>query len=211
MKTLVNFLVDRSGSMSNLRSDVIGGFNELIKKQKAEGNDCLVSFCKFDNEYEEVFSLVPLAEVRELTDEDFVPRGGTALIDSLGRNITEVGAKLKAMEVSERPDQVLFVLITDGQENSSHEMSKKEVFEMVSHQRDNYSWEFMFIGANQDSIAEASAYGFRPNMSANFAATSSGTAAVYGTTCDIMTRSATHSVGSLNISSEDRTRMMKRD
>lgn len=170
--TEIIFVVDRSGSMASIAQDMVGGFEAFIEKQKETPGECRVTMVQFDDRYEVSYTARPLAEVKSL---DLVPRGMTALLDAVGRCIQETGSRLAALQESERPSQVLFVIITDGAENVSKEYNRARVFDMISTQRSTYSWEFVFLGANQDSIATATSMGISGTNAVTFSATHGGT------------------------------------
>jgi Mg-chelatase subunit ChlD len=164
-------VLDRSGSMESIKNDMIGGFNTFIAEQKKLPGECLVTLTQFDTEYDIVYSGKPLKDVPGL---ELVPRGSTALLDAVGRTINDVGARLKATAEDQRPERVLFVIVTDGQENVSHEFTITAINQMVTHQRDKYKWEFVYLGANQDSFAEAQKLGI--HIAQNFKADAMGVA-----------------------------------
>lgn len=170
--THIVFVVDRSGSMTAIAKDMVGGFKTFIEEQKKLPGECCVSLITFDSAYEVQYKSKPLAEVGELVLE---PRGSTALLDAMGKTIYDVGTMLASMNEEDRPSQVLFIVITDGQENSSREYTSKQVFDMITHQREKYSWEFIYLGANQDAIATASSLGISTTNSVTYDATSRGT------------------------------------
>lgn len=172
-------ILDRSGSMSNLVEDTIGGFNSFIKEQKKIEGDANVTLVIFDDSYEVVYSGVDIKEVPELTDSVYFARGMTALLDAVGKTINEVGARLKNTPESERPENVLFLITTDGMENSSSEFTGSQIAEMVKHQEDKYSWEFVFLGANIDAFGVGDSYGFAGTNTMNFNATKDGVAVLY--------------------------------
>jgi hypothetical protein len=150
--TKIVFVIDRSGSMVTVASDMIGGFNMFIKTQKANNvGECRVSFNQFDDVYEEVYKNLEIKDVPDLTNKTFVPRNSTALYDGIGRTINNVGDELSKMAEDDRPEKVLVVILTDGQENASREFNCSKVKDMIKHQTDVYKWEFVYIGANQDS------------------------------------------------------------
>ena len=149
------FVLDRSGSMSGLAADTIGGFNELIEKQKKIEGCAYVTTVLFDHEYEVLLDHVALEEVAPLTDKEYFARGSTALLDAVGRTIDAVGARLAATAEEERPEHVVFVITTDGMENSSREYTAQRVRGMIEHQQQKYSWQFVFLGANMDAVSEA--------------------------------------------------------
>ena len=172
--TDITIVLDRSGSMDVVRADTIGGFNAFLAEQKAEPEAANLSLFQFDNLYETVHSVRPLQDVPELTPQTFVPRGSTALLDAIGRTINETGARLAAMPEAERPGKVLLVIMTDGEENSSQEFTRPQIFDMITHQRDVYNWQIAFIGANQDAIAVGASIGIPASNSLNYAHTGEG-------------------------------------
>jgi hypothetical protein len=179
MKTDITMLLDRTGSMAAVREDTVGGFNTFLAAQQQEPGECLFSLVQFDDiDPQEVIRVAkPIREVPPLTD--FQPRGATPLLDALGRAIVRTGERLKALPERARPEKVIFVILTDGQENASREYSRAKVFEMITHQREVYKWEFVFLGSNQDAIQEALTIGIPRTTSLSYAADSHGTAAAY--------------------------------
>lgn len=178
------FVLDRSGSMSGLAADTIGGFNELIEKQKKIEGDAYVTTVLFDHEYEVLHDHVALGEVAPLTDKEYFARGSTALLDAVGRTINAVGARLAATPDEERPEHVVFVITTDGMENASREYTAKQVREMVEHQQQKYSWQFVFLGANMDAVSEARNLGISAKYAANFTPTGRGVNRMYAKALD---------------------------
>lgn len=176
--TSVNFVIDKSGSMFHTASDVIGGFNRFIKDQKLVPGDCSVSLTFFNNRAEVIYAAKPISEVPDLTEGTYVPGGGTAFYDALGSSIKEVGKKLESFKEEDRPGKVIFVILTDGYENCSRDYNKNQVIEMIKHQQEVYSWDFIYIGANLDSEEEAKALGFT-GSSLNYDPTSRGTEEAY--------------------------------
>lgn len=166
-------VLDRSGSMVTIRADMEGGFDSFIDEQRKLSGECTVTLVQFDHLYESVYAGKALADVPPLRLE---PRGMTALLDAIGRTIQVTGSRLSGTPETERPERVLFVIISDGQENASHEFSAERIVAMVRHQTDRYSWQFVYLGANQDAIAEAAKMGI--SVAANFQANAAGTAQV---------------------------------
>ena len=157
--TDITLLLDRTGSMASIASDVIGGVNTFIETQKkAEGraNFTLVQFDSQDPQ-EVVFDAVDIASVEGL--KDYQPRAWTPLLDALGLCIVRTGERLAAIDESQRPAQVIFVVFTDGLENASKEYNKAQVRQMIDHQKNTYNWDFIFMGANIDTFAEAGSVG----------------------------------------------------
>mgnify|MGYP001823128215 CR=1 FL=1 len=163
--TDITLVVDRSGSMEAVREDAEGGINSFIKGQAGEPGEALLTLVQFDTEYEFVHRGIPIQEVPRYSLE---PRGMTALLDAMGRAIEETGSRLAAMEESERPGLVIFVVMTDGHENSSRAFTKEQSRRMTEHQRTVYNWQFTYLGANQDSFAEAGSMGFNRSGVADF-------------------------------------------
>ena len=174
--THVSMLLDRSGSMASIKNDTIGGVNSFIQEQKKLPGEMTLTLCQFDTEYDTINDAVNIQSVKPLTDENFVPRGPTALLDSAAKLIIETGKKIADMPEEKRPERVMVVIITDGEENASREQSLKSLADMVKHQEEKYGWQFLYIGANQDSFTEAGKMGMR---GVNYAANTRGTAAMY--------------------------------
>ncbi len=154
--TDITLVIDRSGSMASIRDDAEGGVNSLISQQAQLDGEALVTIVEFDTTYEVVVSGQPAGTTPPY---NLHPRGATALLDAIGRGINETGSRLRDMPEAERPGLVLFVIVTDGKENSSREFTKARVKEMVEHQQDVYQWQFTFLGADQDAFAEAGELG----------------------------------------------------
>ena len=173
------FILDRSGSMSGLESDTIGGFNSLIEKQKKQDGDCYVSTVLFDNESEVLHDRVKLSDIQPMTDRDYTVRGCTALIDALGGAIRHIGNIHKYARPEDVPAHTLFIITTDGMENASHIYSAEEVKKMIERQREKYGWEFLFLGANIDAVETAKRYGISEDRAVNYHADSEGTAVNY--------------------------------
>lgn len=151
------FILDRSGSMSGLEKDTIGGFNSLIQKQRKEKGKCYVSCVLFDDVQEVIYDRVPLNEVKKMTQKQYYARGCTALLDAMGGAIHHIGNVHKYSK--EEIGKTLFIIITDGLENSSKRYTYVTIKQMVERQKEKYGWEFIFIGANMDVIQEANKFG----------------------------------------------------
>jgi hypothetical protein len=173
-ETDVTVILDRSGSMESIASDVIGGFNGFLAEQQRQAGDCRLSLIQFDDQYEVVYAGQPIAHAPHLAEDTFQPRGCTALLDAIGRTIDSTGARLAALPENERPDRVMLVIITDGLENASTDFTRERVFAMISTQRDVFQWSFLFLAANQDAIAEGAHMGIGAEESLSFSATGAG-------------------------------------
>ena len=163
--TDITLVVDRSGSMQERREDAEGGVNAFIQSQAQEPEKALLTLVQFDTEYEILHRGVPIAGVPEYRLE---PRGMTALLDAVGRAINETGTRLSKLKEADRPGLVIFVVTTDGLENSSREFTKAQIKEMIEHQQSKYGWHFTFLGANQDAFAEGGAMGMKAGAVANY-------------------------------------------
>ncbi len=173
------FILDRSGSMSGLESDTIGGFNSMIEKQKKQEGGCYVSTILFDDEIEVLHDRVKLVDIPKMTDRDYTVSGCTALIDAIGSAIHHLGNIHKYARPEDVPEHTMFVIITDGQENASHRYSSEQVKKMIERQKEKYGWEFLFIGANIDAVETARQYGINKDRAVNYNADSKGTHILY--------------------------------
>lgn len=175
--TEIIFLLDRSGSMSGLESDTIGGFNSFIKKQCSLGRTHLTTIL-FDDKYEILHNGVDASTVT-LTEKEYYTRGSTALLDAIGKTIIDVGFRLSHLIESEYPSKVIFVITTDGLENSSKEYTYEKVKQMISRQKEVCNWEFIFMGANIDVAEESHKLGINPTMAFSYRSSSEGTKRMY--------------------------------
>jgi len=173
------FILDRSGSMGGLERDTIGGFNAMIEKQKKQEGCCYVSTVLFDNVSEVLHDRVKLADVPEMTDNDYTVRGCTALIDAIGGAIHHIGNIHKYARAEDVPEHTMFIITTDGQENASHRYTSDQVKKMIERQKKKYGWEFLFIGANIDAVETASHFGISSDRAVNYNADSEGTHILY--------------------------------
>jgi Mg-chelatase subunit ChlD len=171
-------VVDRSGSMLVTRSDAEGGLRHFLERQKQVPGEARITLYRFNDVVERVFEAKSIGEVSE-SDLVIEPSGMTALLDAMGRAIDEVGARLEKTPEGERPSKVFVVTVTDGEENRSIKFTHKDVFDRVSVQRQAFSWEFVFIGANQDAIKTGRTIGVPAAQSLSYAATAKGTQGVY--------------------------------
>ena len=153
--THIAFILDRSGSMDSMAKEAIGGFNAFIEEQLKEPGTAKLSLILFDHEYSPLITSADLADIPPLTDETYVPRGMTALLDAMGRTIDDLGKSLADLPEDERPGQVIVVTLTDGYENSSHDYTHEKVAKLIKQQRETYNWEFLFLGADVESVEYA--------------------------------------------------------
>ena len=173
------FILDRSGSMGGLEKDTIGGFNAMIRKQKAEAGEAYVSTVLFDNVSEVIHDRVSLDKIPELTQDTYYVRGCTALLDAVGSAIHHIGNVHKYAREEDRPEKTVFVITTDGMENASREYSYERVRKMIERQKEKYGWEFLFLGANIDATREAARFGIGEDRAATYHADRQGTAIIY--------------------------------
>ena len=182
--TDITILLDRSGSMDLIKTDTIGGFNNFLRGQKEAGENAAISLVQFDKHNgvlytDRVTDAQPITAAPELTGTTIIPRGWTPLLDAVGSTIEATGIRLAAIPEADRPDKVVFVVITDGHENASTEYTSEMVRRMVSQQEDTYTWQFIYLGANVDEFAEAQQIGIGRGMSAGYSADRAGTKRTY--------------------------------
>ena len=173
--TEVVFILDRSGSMSGLETDTIGGFNSMIAKQKKEEGEAYISTVLFDDTCEVLYDRVPVNKVEPMNDNQYYVRGCTALLDAIGGAIHHIGNVHKYAREEDRPEKTLFIITTDGMENASRQYSYEKVKEMVERQKEKYGWEFLFLGANIDAIDVAGKFGIDSNRALNYVSDHKGT------------------------------------
>ena len=162
------FILDRSGSMSGLEKDTIGGFNSMLEKQKQEPGQAYVSTYLFDNTAELIHDRVPVKDVPAMTEKVYFVRGCTALLDAIGQAIDHIKAIHRYARPEDVPEHTLFVITTDGMENASHHYSADRVKAMIEHEKEKYGWEFLFLGANIDAVATASHIGIGADRAVSF-------------------------------------------
>lgn len=185
------FILDRSGSMSGLEKDTIGGFNSMLEQQRKEPGDALVSTVLFDNIAEVIHDRVSIAQVPNLTEKDYFVRGCTALLDAVGGAIQHIGNIHKYARREDVPEKTLFIITTDGMENASRCYSYEKVRKMIARQKERYGWEFLFLGANIDAVAEAGRFGIDESMAANYHCDAAGTALNFSVLSEAITHTRT--------------------
>ncbi len=173
--TEIVFILDRSGSMSGLEADTIGGYNSLIEKQKNEEGEAYISTVLFDDTCEVLHDREHLDKIKPMTNKEYYVRGCTALLDAIGGAIHHIGNVHKYARKEDVPEKTLFIITTDGQENSSRRYSYEKVKHMVERQKKKFGWEFLFLGANIDAIAEAKRFGIKEDRAVNYHCDSQGT------------------------------------
>ena len=177
--TEIVFILDRSGSMAGLEEDTIGGFNAMIRKQRREEGQAVVSTVLFDNHTEVIHDRIDIHNISPMTRKEYYVRGCTALLDAVGKSIRHIANIRKYAREEDRPEKTVFVITTDGMENASREYSYEKVRRMIEHEKEKYGWEFLFLGANIDAAKEAARFGITEDRAANYHADSQGTAVIY--------------------------------
>lgn len=173
------FILDKSGSMSGLEKDTIGGFNSLLEKQKKVEGQAIITTVLFDHGYEVLHNRLPIEKVSSITEKEYRIGGSTALLDAIGISILSTKENYIKTPDEERPEKVLFVITTDGMENASREFHYPEIKAMIEHQKQAFDWEFIFLGANIDAEAEARKFGIHRDRVSNYNADHMGTSAHY--------------------------------
>lgn len=184
--TDITVLLDRTGSMENMVTEVIGGYNSFVKDQRTGQGKAVITLIQFDsmNQHEVVYEAVDVKKAKLLDKTTYVPRAATPLRDALGSAIVSTGERLESMPEAARPSKVVFVVFTDGLENCSKEYTQQQIKDMVDHQTNVYNWQFVFMGAKIDAFAQGADLSFAAMntlqvgdgevaMAASFAATSS--------------------------------------
>ena len=183
--TEIVFILDRSGSMSGLEADTIGGFNSMIEKQKKTEGEALISTVLFDSTSEVLYDRVNIRTIRPMTDNDYTVRGCTALLDAIGGAIHHIGIVHKYARPEDVPEHTLFVITTDGMENASRFYTSDRVKQMIERQKQKYGWEFLFLGANIDAVETARRFGIGADRAVNYHSDSAGTRLNYEAICAV--------------------------
>ena len=177
--TEIVFILDRSGSMSGLEDDTIGGFNSMIRKQQGEAGEAIISTVLFDNCTQVIHDRMDIRKIEPMTRNDYYVRGCTALLDAVGKAIHHIGNVHKYAREEDRPEKTLFVITTDGMENASRTYSYEKLKAMIQRQKEKYGWEFIFLGANIDATREAARFGIHEDRAVNYHADHRGTEVIY--------------------------------
>ena len=175
------FILDKSGSMAGLETDTIGGFNSMLKKQKEEAGQCRVTTVLFDNRYTLLHDRIDIQAISPITEKEYCVGGSTALLDAIGRTIGKIADVQR-----NTAEEVIFVIITDGEENASREFSAEKVRNLVSREKEQHGWEFLFLGANIDAVVTAGRFGIGPDRAAEYVSDAEGTALNYAVMNDVV-------------------------
>lgn len=186
--TEIIFIIDKSGSMAHLAGDTIGGFNGFIESQKALEGKATLTTVLFDTTWKILHDGIDIHEVKAMTSMDYIAGGGTAMLDAIGEIINRVQDRHDELG-AEKPEEVLFVITTDGEENSSRTFNKTQIEKMIKHQTNGHGWKFMFLGANMDAVKEAESIGISKNFATNYDYCAQGVCDTF-TTLNCVTTSA---------------------
>ena len=178
-RTHIEFVLDRSGSMQSIKSDIEGGFDAFIGGQRTQPGECTVSLAQFDQQYEVVYTERPVADVPAL---DLQPRGGTAMLDAIGRSIITLGERLAALPEDARPGVVIMAIMTDGMENASREWTHAALKSLIEQQTRDYNWQFLYMGADQDAVEVGTGIGIPATRALTYGRDSSQVAMAAGAT-----------------------------
>ena len=169
------FILDKSGSMSGLEKDTIGGFNSMLDQQRKVDGECVITTVLFDNRYELLHDRIDIRAVQPITGKEYFVGGSTALLDAIGKTIHKIGAVQKNTTEDYRAEKVMFVIITDGEENASRNYSSMQIREMIQRQKERYDWEFIFLGANIDAVETAGRFGIDADRAVDYVPDGEGT------------------------------------
>jgi hypothetical protein len=179
--THITVILDRTGSMESIRDDTIGGFNAFLSKQRAEPGTATLTLVQFDSQdpYEVIHRFRPIDQIPELTRETFVPRASTPLLDALGRGINDLERSLAELSEEARPSKIVFVVVTDGRENSSREFTKSQIEKMVKEKSEKEDWQFVFLSADLSAFADAMGVGINIDAVLIYERTGEGSASAW--------------------------------
>ena len=169
------FILDKSGSMSGLEKDTIGGFNSMLEQQRKVDGECVITTVLFDNRYELLHDRIDIRTVQPITGKEYFVGGSAALLDAIGRTIHKIGTAQKNTAEAYQAEKVMFVIITDGEENASRHYSSMQIREMIQHQKERYGWEFLFLGANIDAVETAGRFGIDADRAVDYVPDGDGT------------------------------------
>lgn len=169
------FILDKSGSMSGLKKDTIGGYNAMLEQQRKVDGECVITTVLFDNRYELLHDRIDIRAIQSISEKEYSVGGSTALLDAIGKTIHKIGTAQKNTAEDYRAEKVMFVIITDGEENASRHYSSVQVKEMIQRQKERYGWEFIFLGANIDAVETAGRFGIGADRAVDYVPDGEGT------------------------------------
>ena len=204
--TYVAILIDRSGSMNTIKDDIMGGLKTFASEQRKVDGEIKVSLFDFDIKFQTIGENENLDLLERYV---LVPRGNTALHDAIGRSVARVGEILAGMQEDERPEKVIFMIVTDGQENASTEYNSLQVSDIIKHQKEKYNWDFLYLGANQDAVEVANSIGISKKKSITYKAGGQGVNSVFRSFTGYVSASRADAVMDMAFSEEDRKNAVK--
>lgn len=169
------FILDKSGSMSGLKKDTIGGYNAMLEQQRKVDGECVITTVLFDNRYALLHDRIDIRAIQSISEKEYFVGGSTALLDAIGKTIHKIGTAQKNTAEDYRAEKVMFVIITDGEENASRHYSSVQVKEMIQRQKERYGWEFIFLGANIDAVETAGRFGIGADRAVDYVPDGEGT------------------------------------
>ncbi len=178
------FILDKSGSMGGLEKDTIGGFNSMLQKQRSEQGECRVTTVLFDNRYTLLHDRIDIQAISPMTEKEYCVGGSTALLDAIGRTIGKISAVQENTAEDFRAEKVIFIIITDGEENSSREFTASEVKKRIRREKEAHGWEFLFLGANIDAVETAERFGISADRAVDYVPDREGTKLNYAVMCE---------------------------
>ena len=201
-------ILDRTGSMESIRDDTIGGFNAFLNEQKQQPGKATLTLVQFDSQdpYEVIHQVKTIKEVPELTKETYVPRANTPLLDAIGRGINDLEKCLSDMKEDDRPSKVVFVVITDGQENASREFRRDQILKMINEKEKQYGWQFVFLSADLDAINDAMDHGFQAKAAMAFDQTGVGVKNAWASVSQNISDYRSSKAKDVSFSDEDRNK-----
>jgi Mg-chelatase subunit ChlD len=201
-------ILDRTGSMESIRDDTIGGFNAFLNEQKQQPGKATLTLVQFDDQdpYEVIHQVKTVHEVSDLTREAYVPRASTPLLDAIGRGINDLEKSMADMKEDDRPSKVVFVVITDGQENASREFRRDQILKMINEKEKQHGWQFVFLSADLNAIDDAMDQGFQTKFSLAFDKDSKGTRNAWGSVSEKISNYRASRSQDVAFSDEDRNK-----
>ncbi len=211
--THIAVILDRTGSMESIRDDIIGGFNTFLKEQQEQPGSATVSLVQFDsqNPYEVIHRFKPIQQIPGLDRRTYVPRASTPLLDAIGRGINDLESSLSGIPESDRPEKIIMAIVTDGQENASHEFTRDQIVKMIKDKTDNANWQFVYLSADLQAIQDAHGYGVQMDAAMYFKKSGKGSEAVFNALSMRMSDYRASRKSKMEFEEEDRKRSNEDD